>query len=63
MANGAWWRTLHIVDPDATVRLIGRCLSAGGGFHLVTTKNGRATTANGVPSGPGEGTVTRNQVV
>lgn len=40
-----------------------RCPSAGGGFRLITTKKGKATTANGVPSGQGEGTITRNQAV
>ncbi len=44
---------------DSGYEIDRRCTAAGPGFRLKTTKVGKATTANGVPSGAGAGSIIR----
>jgi peptidoglycan hydrolase-like protein with peptidoglycan-binding domain len=48
---------------DSGYLLDRQCIKVGPGFRFIIKKIGTATTANGVPSGAGAGSITRNQVV
>jgi peptidoglycan hydrolase-like protein with peptidoglycan-binding domain len=48
---------------DAGYLIDRRVVRVGGVLRFVITKSGKATTANGTPSGQGEGFITRNQAI
>lgn len=48
---------------DSGYLLDRKAVRIGGVLRFLITKSGKATTANGIPSGPGEGFIPRNQAV